>query len=166
MNFYNSMARYLMAPTLDLFRGTKAIKCLRELEESQWWPREKILELQNQRLQHLIKQACVNVPYYRHVFYERGLKPEDIKTVDDLVKLPIITRKIVRDNFAEMIASDFPVKERVKLATGGSTGEPLTFYSTRHDHLAVGFAARERTYPSFIPRLGYVLSRAANPTAR
>lgn len=133
-----------MAPTLDLLRGTKTMKCLRELEESQWWPREKILELQDQRLRKLVKYAYENVPYYRRIFDERGLKPEDIKTSRDLVKLPVLTKQIIRKDFYELTARGFPSKQRIQLTTGGSTGEPLVFYSTKEDRFNWGFARARR----------------------
>jgi len=143
-----------MAPTLDFLRGTATMRCLRELEESQWWTRERILELQNERLRYLVKYAYDSVPYYRRVFDERGLKPDDIKTSHDLVKLPVLTKQLIRRNFDEITASGFPAGERVKLSTGGSTGEPLLFYSTRHCHINLSFAARQRGYSAIGFKLG------------
>ena len=107
------------------------MKCLRELEESQWWPREEILELQDQRLRKLVKYVYDNVPYYRRIFEERSLKPADIDTSKDLVKLPVLTKQVIRKNFEELRASGFSSKQRIQLTTGGSTGEPLVFYSTK-----------------------------------
>jgi phenylacetate-CoA ligase len=151
---YNFIVRHAMAPVLDIFRGTRTMKCLTELEHSQWWPREKIIELQNQRLRQLVEYAYHNVPYYQHIFDERGLKPNDVETSNDLVKLPILTKKIIRANSDDIKAGNFPEKERVRLHTGGSTGEPLAFYSTRYDHITLGFAARQRTYSSLGLKMG------------
>jgi phenylacetate-CoA ligase len=131
---YRFIARHILAPGLDFLRGTQSMKLLKELEESQWWSRDKILDLQNQRLRMLINYAYEKVPYYRRVFDERGLKPADIESSNDLVKLPILTKHLVQSNFDEITAQGFPVKQRVLLATGGSTGQPLKFYTTkRHD---------------------------------
>lgn len=151
---YNFIAKHVMAPTLDLLRGTQTMKCLREFEQSQWWPREKVLELQNQRLRELVRHAYDNVPYYHRMFDERGLKPNEIETSDDLVKLPLLTKQIIRANFDEMMSRGFPEKERVKLSTGGSTGEPLAFCSTRYDHISLSFAARQRAYSGIGFELG------------
>lgn len=135
-----------MAPVLDFARGTRTMKCLRELEESQWWPRDKILELQNQRLRKLLRHAYDNVPYYRRLFDDRALKPDDIECSEDLVKLPVLTKQLIRNNFDNLMAPGFPAKELIPNCTGGSTGEPLVFYSTRDDLYNWGFAAGQRAY--------------------
>ncbi|MFC1980468.1 phenylacetate--CoA ligase family protein, partial [Chloroflexota bacterium] len=72
---YNFIVRHMLAPVLDFSRGTRTMKRLKELEESQWWSRDKILELQNQRLRQLVRHAYDNVPYYRRIFDEKALKP-------------------------------------------------------------------------------------------
>ncbi len=117
---------------------------LKELEQSQWWPRDNILKLQDQRLRRLIQHSYNNVPHYRRLFEERSLHPDDIETGKDLSKLPVLTKKLVRSNFDSLIARNFPVKERVRLCTSGSTGEPLILYGTKEDHVSVTFAAYQR----------------------
>ena len=59
--------------------------------------REQILEWQNERLVKQVKHVYDNVPYYRKKMEEKGVTPEDIKSVDDLHKLPFLTnsRKLV-----------------------------------------------------------------------
>src|ERR1051325_6481366 len=61
---------------------------LDKLEESQWWSAAEIEEYQQGQLKKLIEHAYQSVPYYRRVFDERRLKPADIKSVEDLHKLP------------------------------------------------------------------------------
>ncbi|MFC1958332.1 phenylacetate--CoA ligase family protein [Chloroflexota bacterium] len=141
---YNFIARHILAQLLDHFRGTQTMKCLGELEDSQWWPRDKLLELQNQRLKELIKHAYDNVPYYRRVFDERSLKPIDIQRGEDLVKLPLLNKQLMRTRFTELMSQDFSARKPIRLSTGGSTGEPLSFYRTRYDQLNWGFAATQR----------------------
>jgi phenylacetate-CoA ligase len=143
---YNFIARHILAPVLDFSRGTRTMKCLKELEQSQWWPRDKIVELQNQRLRQLVRHAYGKVPYYRRLFDDRGLKPNDIERAEDLVKLPILTKQLIRNNFDNLVTPGFPAKDLVPNCTGGSTGEPLIFYSTRDDHYNWGFAAGQRAY--------------------
>ncbi len=141
---YNWLAKNILAPALDFSRGTRTMRCLRELEKSQWWSRDKILELQNQRLRELVKHVYDRVPYYRHIFDERGLKPNDIDCGEVLVKLPILTKQIIRNSFNDLMARGFPAKETILSSTGGSTGEPLMFYTTRDDHYNWGFAKAQR----------------------
>ena len=143
---YSWLARHILAPVLDFSRGTRTMRCLKELEKSQWWSRDKILELQNQRLRQLVRHAYDSVPYYRSLFDERALRPNDIECSADLMKLPILTKRLIRSNFDNLMAQGFPAKEIIPNSTGGSTGEPLKFYSTRNDLYNWGFAAAQRVY--------------------
>jgi len=106
-----------------LFRETYAF-----LQGSQWWSREKLEEYQLQQLEKLLKHAYENVPYYRMVFDERGLKPKDIKNIDDLKKVPYLTKDIVRHNLPDLIAQNYPKSKLQYVNTGGTTGIPLGFY--------------------------------------
>ena len=142
---YSLIARHMLAPVLDFSRGTKIMKRLKELEKSQWWSRDKILELQNQRLKQLVRHAYDNVPYYRCIFDERALKPNDIECSEDLAKLPVLTKQLIRSNFDDLMAGGLSGKERIQHATSGSTGEPLVFYTVRDD-LNWGSAALQRAY--------------------
>jgi phenylacetate-CoA ligase len=146
MPVYNLIARYIFGPLVDLSRGPKVRKYIKELEESQWWPRDKILELQNERLRRLVKYSYYNVPYYQRIFDERGLKPDDIQSSVDLVKLPVLTKRTIRENVSHMMAQGFPSSEMVLTRTGGSTGEPLVFYTTTDDRFKWAYAKDIRTF--------------------
>ena len=141
---YKFIASHVLAPALEIARGSSTMKCLAELQTSQWWTPEKLRELQNERLARLAAQAYANTPYYRRLFDERGIKPADIRCAQDLARLPVLTKQIIRENFAGMTAGNIPAKQRVRMSTGGSTGEPLIFYRTRHDQRDWSFAAAAR----------------------
>ncbi len=143
---YHFIAERVLAPALDAARGTRTMKCLAELNESQWWPPDKIRELQNRRLIELVSYAYENIPYYRELFKARSLKPSDITSIADLPKLPLLTKNIVRENPEDIISRNYPAKLRVSMFTGGSTGEPLTFFRTRDDQQNWGYAAAERSH--------------------
>ena len=98
------------------------------LQESQWWSREKLEEHQMQQLSTLLHHAYDNVPYYRKLFDERGLKPKDIQDWDDLKKLPYLTKGIIRENLSDLIARNYPKSKLQCATTGGSTGIPMGFY--------------------------------------
>ena len=100
------------------------------LEESQWWPKERLKEYQDKKLRSLINHAYTSVPYYRAVFDRHGIRPEDIRTSDDLAKVPILTKDIIRENFPDKIVVGNEDNRRDGIwTTGGSTGEPLKFFS-------------------------------------
>jgi phenylacetate-CoA ligase len=146
MSMYEFLVKHVFTPVVDFHRGANTMKRLEELEDTQWWPREKILALQDERLRKLIKYAYDSVPYYRRVFEQRSLKPEDILNARDLVKLPILTRQLVRSNFNDLVARGFSKKELMSFLTGGSTGEPLRFYKTRDDYHGWDTAAGLRAH--------------------
>jgi len=146
MAVYQFLVNRVLTTALDLHRGGKTMKRLEELEMTQWWPREKILALQDERLRKLVRYAYDNVPYYLNVFDRRALKPDDIVTSGDLMKLPVLTKQLIRKNFSDFVARGFPGKELMPFLTGGSTDEPLRFYKTRDDYHGWDTAAGLRAH--------------------
>lgn len=100
----------------------------RLLQKSQWWSRQELEEYQMKQLSRLLSHAYANVPYYSHVFKERHLKPEDIRSYDDLQKLPYLTKEILRERLPEFVASNYPASRLQSANTGGSSGIPVSFY--------------------------------------
>lgn len=125
---YSVLARHILYPIGEAFLGTKMLKYLKKLEETQWWPPEKLRELQNDKLRALVKHAYENVPYYRRVFQEKRLTDKDVQSVEDLHKLPVLTKDIIRQNFSDLLSRDFNKRRPFLNATSGSTGEPLKYY--------------------------------------
>ena len=97
-----------------------------DLNESQWWSIDKLEAFQNKRLRKIIKYAYNNIPGYRRKFDEAKVKPEDIRTKEDLRKLPITTREELQNN------KDFVNENLISgtLYTGGSTGTSLKYYES------------------------------------
>ena len=123
-----AISKHVFFPLLEKRLGFSTIKRLAELEKSQWLSPDELRQLQEENLRRLLIHAYRNVPYYQRIFMERNLQPEDIRTIEDLKKLPILRREDVRRNFDELIARNVPRKEMEMFATGGTTGEPLRFY--------------------------------------
>lgn len=119
---------------------------MRNWREVNGGPGREVLVLQDERLRRLVKYAYDNVPYYHKIFEQRALKPDDIESSRDLVKLPILTKRLIRDNFSDLVARGFPKRELITCYTGGSTGEPLRFYGARKDIHGWGCAAGLRAY--------------------
>ena len=124
--------RYIYGAIPLRFRYGKVFwKTYNFLQESQWWSREKLEEYQMQQLNKLLHHAYENVPYYRRIFHERGLKPRHVQSIDDLRKLPYLTKDDVRNNFGQLIARNIPKSRFKYVTTSGSTGIPLWFYEER-----------------------------------
>ena len=119
---YSYLAEKIVYPLGDMALGTSVVKYYHWLQKTQWWPPEKLIELQNTKLQVLINHAYQNVPYYRRLCDERGLTDKDIQTVEDLAKLPILTKKDIRENFEQIRANDYKRWKPIPDATGGSAG--------------------------------------------
>jgi phenylacetate-CoA ligase len=105
---------------------------LRDLRESQWLAPEKMRALQLHKLRRLVEHAYRHVPYYRDRMKSAGVKPADIESLEDLAKLPFLTKDDVRKHLYFDIMSDNHKKSEVlKVTTSGSTGEPFTCFVDR-----------------------------------
>ncbi len=95
--------------------------------------RETMRELQSKRLRETVKRCYENVPFYRQKFDEMGLKPEDIQTIDDIVKLPFTYKTDLRDNYPFGLFA-VPKKDLVRIhASSGTTGKQTVVGYTKHD---------------------------------
>ncbi|MGD0451258.1 MAG: hypothetical protein ABSA79_09435 [Candidatus Bathyarchaeia archaeon] len=101
---------------------------LRELNRTQWYKPYELRKHQESRLRSLIRHAYENVPYYNRLFKQRSITPDDVKTIEDLKKIPVLTKNDLRDHFKELIAVNAEVYRYGKSRTSGSTGKPVTFY--------------------------------------
>ncbi len=89
--------------------------------------------LQLQRLQETVNRAYHNVPFYRRIFDERGVGPGDIKTLEDLSRLPFTEKNDLRDNYPFQLFA-VPMSRIVRLhASSGTTGKPIVGAYTRND---------------------------------
>ena len=101
------------------------------LQKSQNWNRQELETYQMQQLGKLLHHAYKNIPYYRSMFDEEKLTPENISSFGDLTKIPFMTKEIVKDNLAELVAQNYEKKDLILATTGGTTGMPLSFYAEK-----------------------------------
>lgn len=101
------------------------------LKKTQWYPRHEVEKMQMKRLRLLLEHAYANVPYYHRVFKEKSLRPTDIKSLKDLVKLPVLEKETIRRNFSAFLARNYMEYAPRLNRTSGSTGEPFKFYIDR-----------------------------------
>ena len=94
---------------------------------------EEIKALQDERLVKQVKHVYENVPYYREMMDKKGVKPEDIKSTEDLHKLPFITKADLRDAYPYGLLAK-PLDECVRIqSTSGTTGRRVVAFYTQHD---------------------------------
>lgn len=115
-------------PLQDYIRKTNIIDTLKFLRESQYWSEERILDFQSSKLRLLVEHAYKNVPYYEDLFNSISLKPSDIRSIDDIQKIPILTKEIVRKENLRLVSRGFNMKNVKKGKTGGTTGVPIIVY--------------------------------------
>ena len=95
--------------------------------------REQMHQLQSERLCKLVEHVYTNVAFYRNKMDESGVKPADIKTIEDIVKLPFTSKQDLRDNYPFGLFA-VPMKDIVRVhASSGTTGKPTTVGYTRND---------------------------------
>ena len=96
-------------------------------------PREQMRELQGKRLHKIVDLVYHNVPFYRQKLQEMDITPDDIRSIDDIVKLPFTTKQDFRDNYPTGLQAA-PMSEVIRFhASSGTTGNPTIVGYTRKD---------------------------------
>ena len=95
--------------------------------------RDELREIQSERLRETVERVYYNVPYYRNKLQERGLGPDNIKSIDDISKLPFTTKSDLRDTYPFGMFA-VPMSEIVRIhASSGTTGKSTVVGYTRSD---------------------------------
>jgi phenylacetate-CoA ligase len=97
------------------------------------WPEDRLDRFREQRLRELVRFAYDHSPFFRQ-FYERaGIKPEDVRTLNDLDRLPILQKEMFRRADPKQVVTLPPETRWMVEITSGSTGEPLRIHRTWRD---------------------------------
>lgn len=127
----NAVCWYVGRKQAELRFGTLFDGHVESLLRSEWWGAGEIEAYQNERLRQLIAHAYENVKFYRDRMRELKLTPNDIRTLEDLPKLPILTKEDVRNNLEQLVSTKTRKGDLVPRHTSGTTGKSLHFYATR-----------------------------------
>ncbi|MEW5795003.1 MAG: AMP-binding protein [Candidatus Zixiibacteriota bacterium] len=129
MSLYSTLIERTIWP-LVLRRENRhsALTHWRFLEKSQYWPRERLLEYQTDKLRQLLAHAYKHCPYYTRIMDERGLTPESFKSLDDLALLPVLTKDLVYDNNEGIVSTSYHRADLRNYATGGTTGQQMHLF--------------------------------------
>jgi phenylacetate-CoA ligase len=96
------------------------------MRRNQWLKKEELIKIQNNRLRKIIDHAYNNIPYYQEMFDSRNIRPEGIRTANDLQKLPITTKKDIQYNYPDKIIAKGTRLNQCRIKTSsGSTGRPV-----------------------------------------
>ena len=115
---------------IERLRKEPVQRILSELEKSQYYSKDQLLENQWTKLQTLVAHSYKNVPYYNKVMNDLGIEPGDIKSHDDYKRIPVMTKEKLRKHHNELIADD-TTRQVSPAKTSGSTGISLKFIKDR-----------------------------------
>lgn len=141
---YPKLVQNCIVPIYDLTKGMSRFKYGLHLKKTQWLSKKDIELIQFKNLQLILRHAYQTVPYYHQLFKNEGLLPKDIKSVDDMVKIPILTKDLLRTNSDSLMSKNYPKKDLIPYKSGGS-GNQLKFFITK-DQLSWEIAAEYRAY--------------------
>lgn len=100
--------------------------------ESQYWPEEKLVEHQNEKLRTIVSYAHRNVPYYKKLFRRYNIDAKKIRSKEDLGEIPVLTKSIVKKYFNDLQVKSYKQNYYTKF-TSGSTGQPTAFSVTKEN---------------------------------
>ncbi len=98
------------------------------------WSKAKLKEYQDRKLREIVGYAYDNCPFYHGQFKNAGLRPEDVKTTEDLQKLPLVRKSDLISNMNEVVSKRFDLGRLRLQRTSGSTGRPLYIYLTEREN--------------------------------
>jgi phenylacetate-CoA ligase len=124
---YGQVFRRLLYPGWEhAIRKRPTLGHLQRLERTQWCSLDELQALQQTELGRLLAHAYARVPHYRDRFAEAGLGPDAVRRLDDLPRLPLLTREDATRHF-ETRKSTAPPLPAIDKSTSGTTGAPLLF---------------------------------------
>ncbi len=99
-------------------------------------PPRNFVALQDEKLRGIVAHAYETVPFYRELMDERKLTPQDIRTTDDLQKLPVVNKAMMKAVTPQKtVSAAYDVKRLLPRKTSGSTGEPFYFYVSKQEKI-------------------------------
>lgn len=121
MTPYQRLCHSVLLPAADLVLRQRVRSVLDELLQFQWAPKAAIDTYRSRRLNELIRVGAERVPFYRSALKERGLTPDDIRHPEQLSKLPVLTKQVLRDSFQALRVEGYRGRAYV-MKSSGSTG--------------------------------------------
>ena len=128
------------------------------LQRNQWLPGSEVEKLQFRKLTSIMKHAYDHVPFYRRLYDRHGVHPNDLRSIEDIRRFPVLSKELVRDEpLSERTARGVDMSRCTLKTTSGSTGIPLSVLEDEHSidyldayHLRRLFEYRYRPWESIV----------------
>ena len=143
---YVKLPPRLMLGSSTYFRFRKYIK------KTDKYPIKQLQDLQFKHLKDIVNHAWKNIPGYKKLWEDGGFHPEQLQSLNDINKIPFITKEILRDNLEAF--SYKKLRGIHKITTGGSTGIPFAFYQQRENGI-IELAFMHEIWSRFYPEVNY-----------
>ncbi len=137
----------------DFLQPAEMVRMRWLLERAQWWPPDRLDDYQMRRLRAVLAHAAADVPFYRAAFAEAGVRPDQVRAVSDLRRLPVVTKRLLLEAGAAMVARRAARFDPVTVASTGTSGPALSVLVDRRTN-ALEFAFYWRHWGWFGYRLG------------
>lgn len=134
MGYKEYLYRNIAFRIVDFFRKSNALHIYDEIRYNSRLSRELLVKMQRDRLRDLLIHCHRNVPYYKRLFKHYEVDPYKEESFEELARLPILSKEIIRENFDELKANNFSDYIPRLKSTSGSTGQPLNFYWDKRTH--------------------------------
>ncbi len=123
-DLYGPLLARALFPAFEAARGRPTVPLQRYLERTATWPTEQVRELQIGLLRRLLRHAYLHTSYYRDLLDKHGLQPDDVRSLDDLTRLPLLDRPTVLATLEQRTATA-PPRVVITKQTSGTTGQPV-----------------------------------------
>jgi len=122
----------IIFPAYMLWNKDNRLRRLKEIEQRQWLSEDEVIHYQFQSFVKILRYSYKHVPFYNKLYTRFQVSPDDIKSIHDIKKLPIITKMDIQSNYEFMMSDICEKSQGYKDASGGSTGQPTNFLGDWH----------------------------------
>ena len=140
-----------LPPRLMLGSGTY-YKFRKYIRKSDYYSQEQLKALQFKHLKEIVAHSWRNIPGYKKLWEKGNFHPDQLKSLEDIKRIPFVTKEMLRDNLEEF--SYNRLSGIHKITTGGSTGIPFAFYQQRRNGI-IELAFMHELWSRFYPEINY-----------
>lgn len=143
----------------SMYIGNRTYRQFRQMiSKSEFNSTESIKTYQLQKLKFIVDYAWHNIQGYRELWDKHGFNPQMLKTLEDINKIPFVTREILKENIH--LFTNFKLKNIKHITTGGSSGEPFGFYH-QEKNIYIEMAFIHDMWSRFLPNVSMKIKRVA-----